>query len=173
MGRWGRHHRTDPGQSRSPHNRKGHRCKLPKRESSISCSKRYHIEARGCRRTGPMSTHRHSRLRPGAATLDVVVGPEPGIRGGSNQKRGPYLPCAASSRGPMTHSARAFSFHPPLNHNSLDFIEGDLVRGAVVELGGAGGLVGGDSLGVLDAAAVEQVGGDAGGPEGVAVGRHA
>ena len=110
MGRRGRHHRTDPGQSRSPHNRTGSRCKLPKRESSISCSKGYHIEARRCRRTGPMSTHRHSRLRPGAATLDVVVGPEPGIRGGSNQKRGPYLPCAATSRGAQSIAPESFHF---------------------------------------------------------------
>ena len=54
----------------------------------------------------------------------------------------------------------------PLNRNPLDLIEADLVGGAVVELGGAGRLVGGDGLGVLDTAAVEQVGGDAGGPEG-------
>ena len=43
---------------------------------------------------------------------------------------------------------------------------------AVVELGGAGRLVGGVGLGVLEAAAVEQEGRDAGGPEGVAAGRH-
>ena len=61
----------------------------------------------------------------------------------------------------------------PLNHDPFDLIEADLVAGAVIELGGAGGLVGGDGLGVFDRAAVEQVGGDAGGAEGVAVGGDA
>jgi hypothetical protein len=34
-------------------------------------------------------------------------------------------------------------------NNTLDLIEGDLVAGAVVELGGLGRLVGGDLLGLL------------------------
>ncbi len=34
----------------------------------------------------------------------------------------------------------------------LDLIEGDLVAGAVIEFGGAGGLMGGDGLGVFEGA---------------------
>src|SRR5574337_793308 len=57
-----------------------------------------------------------------------------------------------------------------LNCNPFDLIERDLVAGAVVELGRPWRLVGRDSLGVFDGAAVLQVGSDAGGPEGVAAG---
>ena len=47
-------------------------------------------------------------------------------------------------------------------------IEGDVIPPAVVEAGGAGGLVAGHLLGDFQPSAVLQVGGDAGGPEGVA-----
>ena len=57
----------------------------------------------------------------------------------------------------------------PLNLYPFDFIQADLVAGAVVELGGARGLVGGDRLGVLQGAAGLQVIDDAGGAEGVVV----
>lgn len=36
-----------------------------------------------------------------------------------------------------------------LNHNLLNLIQADLIPRAVVELGGSGGFVGGDALGVL------------------------
>ena len=81
--------------------------------------------------------------------------------------------CTAFSWGPTAWSIWATGSRNPLNHDPFDLIEADLVSGAVVELGRARRLVGGDGLGVLDTAAVEQVGGDAGGPEGVAVGRNA
>ncbi len=55
-----------------------------------------------------------------------------------------------------------------LNHNPFDFIERNPVIGAVIELGGFWRFMCGDLLGVLDGAAVFQVGGDAGGPEGMA-----
>ena len=55
-----------------------------------------------------------------------------------------------------------------LNPDPLDFIEVDLVAGAVIELGCLGAFVVGDPLGVLDGAAFFEVGGDAGGPEGMA-----
>jgi len=42
-----------------------------------------------------------------------------------------------------------------------------MIAGAVVELGGLGAGVVGDGLCVLDGAAAFEVGGDAGGPEGV------
>jgi hypothetical protein len=54
------------------------------------------------------------------------------------------------------------------NPDLLDLVEVDLVAGAVIELGRLGRLAVGDGLGVLDGAAAFQVGGDAGGPEGVA-----
>src|SRR5436305_1715456 len=54
------------------------------------------------------------------------------------------------------------------NGNPLDFVERNLVAGAVVELGGLGALVGRNLLGLLDGPARFEVGGDAGGPEGVA-----
>src|SRR3954454_22832198 len=60
------------------------------------------------------------------------------------------------------------TWEPALNHNPLDFVEGNLVAGAVIELGGLGRLVGGNLLGLLDGAAGFEVGGDAGGPERVA-----
>ncbi len=58
-----------------------------------------------------------------------------------------------------------------LNHNLLYLVERDLVVGAVIELGGLRGFVVGDLLGLLDGAAVLEVGGDAGGPEGVVADR--
>jgi hypothetical protein len=58
---------------------------------------------------------------------------------------------------------RAFS-----NPDLLDFIEVNLVAGAVIELGRLRGFVVGDLLGVLDGAAAFEVGGYAGSPEGVA-----
>jgi hypothetical protein len=54
-----------------------------------------------------------------------------------------------------------------LNRDPLDFVKRDLIRGPVVEFGGAGRLVRRDLLGVLQRA-VLQAGGDAGGAEGVA-----
>ena len=57
----------DPTQSHPPRSRRGIRCTLPKRESSISWSKGYHIAAKGCRRNAVISTRRHSCLRPGVA----------------------------------------------------------------------------------------------------------
>ncbi len=59
-------------------------------------------------------------------------------------------------------SARAWSLWS--NHNPLDFIERDLIAGAVIELGCSGALVVGNLMGVLDGAAVLEVSGDAGGP---------
>src|SRR4051794_12949549 len=56
----------------------------------------------------------------------------------------------------------------PSDANPLDFVERNLVAGAVIELGGLGRLVGGNLLGLLDGAAGFEVGGDAGGPERVA-----
>ncbi len=58
-----------------------------------------------------------------------------------------------------------------LNRNPVDLIEGDVVAGAVVEFGGFGAFVVGYSLGVLDRAAVFQVGRDAGRPEHVVADR--
>ena len=52
------------------------------------------------------------------------------------------------------------------NRDPLDLIERDLVAVPVVELGGPRPFVGGDGLGVLHSAAVLEVGGHAGGPEG-------
>ncbi len=52
-----------------------------------------------------------------------------------------------------------------LNSDLLDLVERDLVVGAVVELGGAGTLVGGHGLRVLEGAAIVEIGGDAGGAE--------
>jgi len=54
------------------------------------------------------------------------------------------------------------------DRDPLNLIEGERIAGAVVQLGGAGRFVRGNGLGVLDGAAVFQVGGDAGGAEGVA-----
>ena len=51
--------------------------------------------------------------------------------------------------------------------NPLDLVEGDLLRQAIVELGGAGGLVAGDACGDLKIAAVSQVLGDPGATEAV------
>src|SRR5271157_1455474 len=58
-----------------------------------------------------------------------------------------------------------------LDHDPLDFIERNLVAGAVVELSRLRGFVSGDLLGMLDGAAVLQIGSDAGGPEGMATNR--
>ena len=55
-----------------------------------------------------------------------------------------------------------------LDLDPLHLIEGNLVTGSVVEFGGAGGLVGGDGLGVFERSAIFEVGGDAGGPKRVA-----
>src|ERR1700722_13031057 len=55
-----------------------------------------------------------------------------------------------------------------LNLNLLDFVEAELVIGAVVKLGRAGRFVGGNLLSFLDGAAVFQVVRDSGGPEAVA-----
>ncbi len=52
------------------------------------------------------------------------------------------------------------------NHNLLDLVKRNLVAGAVIECGGFRGFVVGDLLGVLDGAAIFEVGGDGGGPEG-------
>ena len=50
-----------------------------------------------------------------------------------------------------------------LNRNPLDLIEGDVIAGAVVELGGARAFVRRHELGVFQRAAGFEVGGDAGG----------
>jgi len=55
-----------------------------------------------------------------------------------------------------------------LDGDAFDLVEADLVGRSVVELGCAWGLVGGDLLRVLQRTAVLEVGGDAGGAEGVA-----
>lgn len=47
---------------------------------------------------------------------------------------------------------------PALDTDSLNLIERDLVVGAIVELGGAGTLVRGHRLGVLERATVVEVG---------------
>jgi len=52
--------------------------------------------------------------------------------------------------------------------DALNLIQADLIAGVVVEFGRLGRLMGRDLLGVLQGAPVEQVGSDAGGPEGVA-----
>jgi hypothetical protein len=44
-----------------------------------------------------------------------------------------------------------------LNHDPFHFTQGDLIAGAVVELGGLGAFVGGDLLGLLGGAAVFEV----------------
>ena len=54
------------------------------------------------------------------------------------------------------------------DHDPLDLIERDDVGRAVIELGRAGALVRGHSLGVLECTAGLEVGGDAGGAESVA-----
>jgi hypothetical protein len=46
----------------------------------------------------------------------------------------------------------------PLNSDLLDLIERNLVIGTIVELGGAGTLVGGHGLGVFERAAVVEIG---------------
>ena len=51
--------------------------------------------------------------------------------------------------------------------DALDFVEGDLLLQAVVELGGPGGLVAGDARGDLEVAAVSQVLGYSGAAEAV------
>ena len=53
------------------------------------------------------------------------------------------------------------------NPNSLHFIKCDLIVRVIVEFGRARGFVGGDGLGVLQGAAVQQEGCDAGCAEGV------
>src|SRR3954468_13054090 len=53
-------------------------------------------------------------------------------------------------------------------HDPLDLVEGDGLAAAVVELGGPGGSVRSHLLGVLEQAAVLEVGGDAARPPGVA-----
>jgi len=55
-----------------------------------------------------------------------------------------------------------------LDHNPLDLVQPDFVRGPVVELGRPRGLVARDELRVLDRAAVLEVGSNPGRPEGVA-----
>jgi hypothetical protein len=55
-----------------------------------------------------------------------------------------------------------------LDRDLLDLVRRDLIRGAVVELGGARGFVRGDLLGVFERAAVFEVGGNAGRAEAVA-----
>ena len=65
-----------------------------------------------------------------------------------------------------------FGMFGRLDHDSLHFIERNLVAGAVVELRRPRRFVGGNSLGVLDGAAVLEVGGDARGPERVAARRR-
>jgi hypothetical protein len=54
-----------------------------------------------------------------------------------------------------------------LDHDTLYFVERDLIAGAVIELRGLGRFVVGDGLGVFDGPAVLQVGGNAGRPERV------
>ena len=58
-----------------------------------------------------------------------------------------------------------------LDRNPLHFIQCDLVTRAIVELGGARALMRGYELRVLQRAAVIEIGGDPGGPEGVAAHR--
>lgn len=54
-----------------------------------------------------------------------------------------------------------------LYSNPLHLVQRDLVRSAVIELGGAGGSVVGHRRRLLQRSAVLEVGGDAGGPERV------
>jgi hypothetical protein len=53
------------------------------------------------------------------------------------------------------------------NHNLLHLIQRNLVAGAIIKLSRFWRFVVGDLLGVLDGAAVLEVGGNAGGPEGM------
>src|SRR5260370_39713508 len=62
------------------------------------------------------------------------------------------------------------SFAGRSDANSFDLVKRNLVACAVVELGGAWGLVGRDRLRIFGGAAVLQGGGDAGRPERVATG---
>jgi hypothetical protein len=66
---------------------------------------------------------------------------------------------------------QGFSFYSDCD--PLDFSEGDFIRSAIVELRRSRAFMRGDSLGALDRAAVQQIGCDAGSPEGVAVWRVA
>ena len=67
--------------------------------------------------------------------------------------------------GPKSPSASGIS--TGLNGDSLDLVQRDLLLAAIGEHGGAWGGVVGDVLGGLEGAVVVEVGGDAGGPEGV------
>ncbi len=55
-----------------------------------------------------------------------------------------------------------------LDNDSLDLIERGLIARSILELGCLRALIAGDGLGILDGGPVRQVGGDAGGPEGMA-----
>lgn len=59
-----------------------------------------------------------------------------------------------------------------LDHDPFDLVQADLVGGSVVELRCPRGFMRCDLLGVLECAAVLQVGGDAGPAERVAANRH-
>ena len=51
------------------------------------------------------------------------------------------------------------------DHNPLHFVERDLIAGTVVKLGGFWAFVMGERLGLLDDAAVPEIGGDASYPK--------
>ncbi len=72
-----------------------------------------------------------------------------------------------ASPGVWTSQALMAQRSQSSNPDLLDFVEVDLVGGAVVELGCFRGLVVGDLLGMLNGAAAFEVSGDAGGPEGM------
>ena len=72
-----------------------------------------------------------------------------------------------------TQSNGTIELHKSLDHCPPQRIQRDLVPRAVVELGGAQRLVGGDRLGVADSTAIEQTGRSPSRLEGVAVGRYA
>ena len=54
------------------------------------------------------------------------------------------------------------------NRNPFYLVKGNLVAGSIIQLRCSGRLVGSDALGVFNHAAVLKIGGDPGGPEGLA-----
>lgn len=64
-------------------------------------------------------------------------------------------------------TASCLDVDPLSNQDALDFVQVNLVGAPVVELRGAGRGVVGDGGGAFERTAVLEVGGDAGGPEGV------
>jgi hypothetical protein len=72
-----------------------------------------------------------------------------------------------TSQGPKVPSEPELIIKFCSNQNTFHLIKRNLIAGAVIKLCGLWAFVIGDLLGMLDAAAVFEVGGDAGCPEGV------